>query len=117
LATLKRSQKRRYGSISRSGVFFCLLENRACDQSQTSQAANRRGGAPLAIVQDYPACELPSLPRACPKKARLFSILTCVNSLILNSILIDQMLSFDREAPYGGSAWREFPPFLSAAHQ
>jgi hypothetical protein len=91
LATLKRQEKRRFGSISRGGVFFCLLENRAC--------------------------ELLSLPRACPKKARLFSILTCVNSLILKSVLIDQMLSFDREAPYGGSAWREFPPFLSAAHQ
>jgi len=54
LATLKRQEKRRYGSISRGGVFFASWENPACDQSQASQAANRRGGAPIAIVQDVP---------------------------------------------------------------
>jgi hypothetical protein len=54
LATLKRQEKRRYGSISRGGVFFCLLENRACDQSRASQAANLRDGAPLAVPEDVP---------------------------------------------------------------
>jgi len=48
LATLKRQEKRRYGSISRGGVFFASWENPACDQSQASQAANLRDGAPLA---------------------------------------------------------------------
>jgi len=72
LATLKRSQKRRYGSISRSGVFFCLLENRACDQSQVSQAANLRDGAPLDILQDVPGVRTSIFALSMSRKSSAF---------------------------------------------
>jgi hypothetical protein len=104
LATLKRQEKRRYGSISRGGVFFASWRTWLAISLRRAKPRTCATVRPLLSSRTYPACDLPSLPRACPEKAQLFSVLTCANSLILNSVLIDQMISFDRDALYGGSA-------------